>query len=60
MNVVVEVFNSKKTGKKCAALVIDLGYRKAFVSFDVNLIGELLNCSVRDVYDLEHGTYTIE
>ena len=59
MKVVVETFISKKSGKKCSAVVLDLGYRKAFLSFDANLIGELLNCSVRDVFELEVGTYEV-
>lgn len=60
MTIVVEVFVSKKTNKKCSAVVADLGYRKAFLSFDINLIAELLNCSVRDVYELDVGTYKVE
>lgn len=56
----VEIFNSKKTGKKCAALIADLGYRKAFLNFDINLIAELLNCSVREVYDFDVGIYDLE
>lgn len=60
MKVVVEVSISKKSGNQYAALVADLGYRKAYLSFDTNLIAEILNCSVRDVFDLDIGTYNVE
>lgn len=56
---VVEVFVSKKSGKKCAALIVDFGYRKAFLTFDSNIIAECLQCSVKEVFDLECGVYEI-
>ena len=45
MKIYVEVFISKKSGKKCAALIYDFGYRKAFLSFDSNLIAEIIDQS---------------
>lgn len=60
MKIVVEVNVSRKSGNKYAALVLDLGYRKAYLSFDTNLIAECMNCSVRDVFDMEIGTYHLE
>lgn len=60
MRIYIEVFISKKSGKKCAALIYDFGYRKAFLSFDSNLIAEILGISVRDLVDADVGIYELE
>lgn len=54
----VRVFNSKK-GAKCHALVCDLGYRVAYVSFDLNLCAELLKMSISEAYSLANGDYNL-
>ena len=43
-----------KNGKLYSALVADLGYRLAHLSFDRNLCAELLGLSVVDMLSEEH------
>lgn len=54
----VDVFTSKK-GNKAFALVANLSYRKAYVSFDQNLIAELLHVSLVDLFDMVNGYYDL-
>lgn len=45
--------NNSKTGKPYFALVANLGYRQAVLTFDTSLIAELLGVSVAELYTLE-------
>lgn len=54
----VKIFTSKK-GNKAFALCACLGYRDAFVSFDQNVISEILHVSLVDLFDKPIGEYPI-
>lgn len=45
--------STSKRGSKYYALVLDLGYRKHFLSFDTSLCAEVLGISVEELF----GTY---
>lgn len=55
----VSVFTSRKSGNKTYALILDLGYSRKYLSFDIQLIAEVLGLRVVDLYDIELGEYTI-
>lgn len=52
----VNHFTAKKSGKDCYALVLDLGYTKKFLSFDVELCATVLGISVYDLPSLPLDT----
>ena len=54
----VSVFQSRK-GNKTFALVADLGYARKFLSFDVQLLAEILGLPVVELYDMPLGNYEI-
>lgn len=58
MKIYVEKRTSKKTGNTYVALIMDLGYRKAMLSYDYNLCAEVLKMSVAEMYQ-ELQTYGI-
>ena len=58
MKLTVEQKTSKKTGNSYVALILDLGYRKAMLSYDYNLCAEVLKMSVAQMYQELH-TYGI-
>lgn len=58
MKIYVELKTSKKTGNPYVALCLDLGYRKAMISYDYNLCAEVLKMSVGQMYQ-ELNTYGI-
>lgn len=58
MKLYVEQKTSKKTGNFYVALILDLGYRKAMLSYDFNLCAEVLKMSVAQMYQ-ELQTYGI-
>lgn len=58
--VFVKVFNSKKSGKKCFALMIDLGYCQRTLSWDTYLIAEVLRVPVCAISDMDIGEYPVE
>ena len=45
--------NNSKNGKPYFALVVNLGYRQAVLSFDTSLIAEILDISVAELYTLD-------
>lgn len=52
LNITVEVQKKKnKNGNEYVALVVDLGYRKAVLTFDRSLIAELYGMSIRELYE---------
>lgn len=55
INSMYVAINNGKNGKY-AVLMMDLGYRKAFVSFDRNLCAELAGITLMDLYAKEIGT----
>lgn len=59
MKMYVQVEISKKSGSKYVALVLDLGYRKAFLSFDSNLCAEVLQISVQQLMTGDCGEYPV-
>lgn len=54
------VVKNGKNGKPYTALVMELGYRQAFLSFDRNLCAELLRVSVPDLMSEIDVEYKIE
>lgn len=50
LNVVKQT--GKKSGKEYLALQVDLGYRKALLSFDTTLISEISGMSFADLHAL--------
>lgn len=48
-----------KDGKLNRCLICDLGYRIAYVSFDMMLICELMNKTPNEIYSLSIGDYVI-
>lgn len=46
---------SKKSGKEYTALVLDLGYRQVFISFDLVVISEVSGLSFQEIYALSSG-----
>lgn len=59
MKILVRSFISKKTGNPCFALVADLKYREAFLSFDKYLCAEILGISVEELYALAPNDYEV-
>lgn len=59
MKIFVRTFVSKKTGKPCFALIADLKYREAFLSFDKYLCAEILGVSISDLYALAPNDYEV-
>ena len=49
-----------KTGAPYVALIIDLGYRKAVLSYDYNLCAEVLKMSLAQMYDELQRNQNIE
>lgn len=47
--IIAKKFTSKKSGKPCAALVVDLGYTQKFLTFDFTIVAEVLGVSVADL-----------
>ena len=60
MKLYVEQKTSKKTGNPYVALILDLGYRKAMLSYDYNLCAEVLKMSVAQMYEELRTCGTIE
>ena len=60
MKIYVEKRTSKKTGNPYVALTIDLGYRKAVLSYDYNLCAEVLKISVAQMYEELNRNQNIE
>lgn len=60
MKIYVEKRLSKKNGNPYVALTIDLGYRKAMLSYDYNLCAEVLKMSVSQMYDELNCNQSIE
>lgn len=54
------VVKNGKNGKPYTALVMELGYRQAFLSFDRNLCAELLGISVPDLMSEVNVEYKVE
>lgn len=55
-SIYVRCYNSKKTeGASYVALVVDLGYRTHFLSFDYGFISESTGKSVADIRDMKPG-----
>ena len=54
------VVKNGKNGKPYTALVMDLGYRQAFLSFDRDLCAELLGVSVLDLMSEVDVEYKVE
>ena len=52
--------STSKRGSKYYALVLDLGYRKHFLSFDTSLCAEVLGISVEELYSAYDSGSTIE
>lgn len=50
MKLKIYVKKSEKNGKTYRMLVVDLGYREATISFDDNIIAEILGVSVGSLY----------
>lgn len=48
-----------KTNKKYDALVLDLGYREEVLSFEANIIAEILDITPRDLSMVNIGDYQI-
>lgn len=40
-----------KEGKEYVVMQVDLGYRKAAITFDKSLIAELLGMSIKELYE---------
>lgn len=57
LNIIVK--KSEKTGKLYRSLVVDLGYRQATLTFDDNLIAEIMGVSVGALYSLPIGAREI-
>lgn len=55
----VKKFVSKKSGKLVSALCADLGYTTKYISFDVDLLAELLALSRFEFANLPAGVYTV-
>lgn len=60
MKIYVERRLSKKNGNPYVALSVDLGYRKAMVSYDYNLCAEVLKMSVQQMYEELNRNQIIE
>lgn len=43
--------NKSKEGKEYIAMNVDLGYRKAVITFDKYLIAEICGISVKELYE---------
>ena len=52
--------STSKRGTKYYALVLDLGYRRHFLSFDTSLCAEILGVSVEELYNTYKTGDTIE
>lgn len=59
-NFFVTIGESKKSGRPYAMLSVDLGYAKKAISFDMQLIAEIMRLSVADLLSLDKGTYDIQ
>lgn len=57
---VVKKAISAKTGKSYSCLVLKMGYRNAYLSFDFNLCAEALRMSIPELFDLPDGEYPVE
>lgn len=58
MNLYVKI-GTGTTGKKYAAIVVDLGYRTATLTFDRNLCAELLRVPIHELFELADGNYSV-
>ena len=58
-DLVVKKAVSAKTGKVYFCLVLKMGYRDAFLSYDYNLCAESLRLSVPELFDLDNGEYPV-
>lgn len=56
----VTIGESKKTGRPYTMLQVDLGYATKAVTFDSNLIAEIMRKSVADLMSMDKGKYNIE
>lgn len=59
MKLILIVKKSEKNGKTYRQLCCDLGYRVATLTFDDNLIAELLGYSVAYLYSLSCGELNV-
>lgn len=55
----VRIDESKKTGRAYAMLCADLGYTVKALTFDSQLIAEIMRVSVADLMSLDKGKYDI-
>lgn len=55
MKLLLTVKKSDKNGKLYRVLEVDLGYRKAVITFDEGIISEMLGCSIGYLYTLPIG-----
>lgn len=59
MKMYVKIWIKKGTERKMTALVLDLGYRQVYLSFDASLCAELLKVSRAEFEELTIGEYGI-
>lgn len=55
----VIIGESKKTGRPYAMLQVDLGYTSKAVTFDSQLIAEIMGIAVADLFILGNGRHEI-
>ena len=56
----VTIGESKKSGRPYAMLQVDLGYATKAITFDSNLIAEIMQVSVHDLFAMGAGKYEIQ